>query len=264
MKSFPKRMAMTFGATTLALATAVAFARQAPQPAQDSRAVIGSHQIDRFEAIRLLQRSLKAKPDAVGDWVILGELAHEAALDVPTEQDDDYYRLSREAYEKALALDPENAGLKAAVQFARDQEQGAEEFNQARKRAARTYVEARRREMSLTNNAPTVRVYANPQPQPAAADPNQPQVAAQPQPYPYQTYQPFVPAPSQRQGQVQDPNQVQVQGQGRPYTYQQYQSSQLPPNAVNNPQAQPMTLRQLGQQLPGALLQDVTRGNRPR
>ena len=44
--------------------------------------MIGSHQIDRFEAIRQLQQSLRANPNNTADWVILGELAHEVALDV--------------------------------------------------------------------------------------------------------------------------------------------------------------------------------------
>ena len=109
--------------------------------------------------------------------------------------------------------------------------------------------------MAQTNNAPTVQVYNNPQPQapPDDSAPDQPQPQAQP--YPAQTYRPFVPPPGQRPGQGQD--------QAQPYTYQQYQNSYLPPSNVNNPQAQPMTLRQLGQQLPGALLQDVTRGATP-
>jgi len=73
-----------------------------------------------------------------------GELAHEVAQDVPTDQDDQYYKISREAYEKALALDANNAGLKAAAQFARDEEAHAAEFDKARRQAARTYIDARR------------------------------------------------------------------------------------------------------------------------
>ena len=247
------RTALALGAIGLILATAGAFARQAPS--RQPQAVIGSHQIDRFEAIRILQRSLKGNPDAVGDWVILGELAHEAALDLPSGQDNNYYRLSREAYEKALALDPENAGLTAAVQFAQDQEGGAEQFDQARKRAASTYIQARRREMAQTNNAPTVQVYNTPPPQgqPADADPDptQPINQDQTQAYPTQTYRPFV-APATRPGQAPNPSQA------RPYTYQQYQNQYLPPAGANSPQAQPMTLRQLGQQLPNAFLQDIS------
>ncbi len=257
MRTFTSRTILAVGAAGLALAGAGAFARQATSP----RAVIGSHQIDRFEAIRLLQRSLKANPEAVGDWVILGELAHEAALDLPSEQDNNYYRLSRQAYERALELDPDNAGLQAAVQFARDQENGAEQFDAARRRAARTYVDARRREMAQTNNAPTIQVEAPAQQprrraRPADGDDDQPDVQdSQAQVQPYRTYRPFVAPQGQGPGRGQ--------GQSQPYTYKQYQNSYLPPN-VDNPQEKPVTLRQLGQQLPGALLQDVTRGVRPR
>jgi cytochrome c-type biogenesis protein CcmH/NrfG len=96
-------------------------AAQAPASPAPRPTTIGSHQIDRFEAIRQLQADLRSDPNSLANWVILGELSHEVALDVPDGQDDVYYRMSREAYEKALQLDPNNNGLKAAVQFARDQ-----------------------------------------------------------------------------------------------------------------------------------------------
>ena len=239
----------------LALATTAAVAQR--DPTTPTSGAIGSHQIDRYEAIRLLQQSLASNPDATADWVTLGELAHEVALDLPSNQDQKFYRISRDAYEKALALDPNNTGLQAAVQFAREQEAGARQFDQARKAAAQTYIAARRREMAQSGINPTVQVYtAAPQPQPPARElPEQdqapaPNPAGVPQPaptvqpnsgYSYPVYQPF------------------NTPQGQPYTYQQYQQSYLPPGAQNPQAPPPMTLRQLSRQLPGAILNDVTR-----
>ncbi len=174
----------------------------------------GSHQIDRFEAIRLLQQSTTANPKAAPDWVILGELSHEAALDLPTGQDVPYYKISRDAYEHAAALAPDNAGLKAAVQFARDQEAGAAQFDASRKASARAYIASRRRELTTSGLNPTVRVYAQP-PAPDRELPTSGQpttrtggaVAARPNAYP--TNQPY------------------NSSQGQPYTYQQFRQSYL-------------------------------------
>jgi len=211
-------------------------------------AVIGTHQIDRFEAIRQLQADLKADPDSVADWVILGELAHEVALGVPPDQDDRYYKMSREAFEKALALDPKNPGLKAAVAFAREQEANAKEFDRARRQSARTYLDSRRRELAQAANTPTVQVYgtptvvANP---PAAAQPAQPNVAPAPAPpvaprgYPTVSYQPFYNPRTQQ-----------------PFTYNQYANGYLPPPAQANP---PTTLRQYVQQFPSVLGNSLVR-----
>ena len=44
----------------------------------------------------------------MADWIILGELAYEVALDLPADQATRYYRISRDAYEKAaLAIQPD-------------------------------------------------------------------------------------------------------------------------------------------------------------
>jgi len=128
--------------------------------------VISTHQIDRYDAINQLQAAVRAKPNSLADWVILGELAHEVALDAPPDQATRYYQISRDAYEHALALDPNNAGLKAAVQFARDREAGADRFEQIRDQATRTYIEARRRDLAATGHVPTVRAFVPPVPGP--------------------------------------------------------------------------------------------------
>ena len=104
-------------------------AAMAPAPAQQAAAarhaappLISTHQINRYDAINQLQAALKANPNSLADWVILGELSHEAALDAPRDHAAKFYQMSRDAYERALTLDPNTAGLKAAVQFARDRE----------------------------------------------------------------------------------------------------------------------------------------------
>ena len=48
--------------------------------------VIGSHQIDRYDAIDKEQKVLEAdNPKSLADWIILGELAHEVAMDAPAD-----------------------------------------------------------------------------------------------------------------------------------------------------------------------------------
>lgn len=200
--------AVVAGVGAIPLQSAVT--RPAQQPAQPAAGpnVVGSHQIDRFEAIKQLQEATRSNPKDVAGWIILGELAHEVALDLPADRDDAYYTMSREAYEKALALEPNNAGLKAAVQFARDQEAGAARFDQSRRNAVPAYITARRRELAATNLMPTVQVFAGP----AGAVVNvqnlpRPRVPSRELPVPaygYPTYQPFASA------------------EGAPYTYNQY------------------------------------------
>jgi len=181
-----------------------------PTPTQaQAPSMIGSHQIDRYEAIRQLQSELKSDPNNKADWIILGELAHEVAFELPRDQDVAYYRISREAYERALQLDPNNPGLRAAVQFAKDQEAGAERFDQARRQGVSAYLAARRRELSQAGAGPTLRVYGSPAPATttttATTSPAAPVPAA-----PAPSYRPYAPA------------------QGQPYTYQQYSTSSLP------------------------------------
>jgi len=181
--------------------------------AQDtSNHSIGTHQIDRFEAIHLLQESLKSNPNDAAAWIVLGELAHEVAQDLSSADDEPYYKLSQEAYEKALALQPKNAGLKAAVDFAREQKAGAAQWDQARKDAASSYVEVRKSELAASGFNPTVQAYSTPAPSapPAAvaatssAPPSQPTVT-----YQYPVYQPYY-----------------AQG-AQPYSYQQYAGGYL-------------------------------------
>jgi len=121
--------------------------------------VIGSHQINRFEAIRQLQQTLKQNPESLADWVILGELAHEVAIDSPAEQAAQYYGMSRDAYRQALKLAPDNPGLRAAVQFAEDEEAGLDRFEQSRRRATQMSLAARRRDLAATQFTPSLRVY---------------------------------------------------------------------------------------------------------
>ncbi len=131
--------------------------------------VIGTQQINRFEAIRQLQETVKQNPKSLADWVILGELAHEVAIDLPPDQAGQYYKLSRDAYENALELAPDNRGLQAAVQFARDQEQGLEQFEKSRSAATRMYLTARRRDLAETQFTPSIRVYGPTADLPAAS-----------------------------------------------------------------------------------------------
>ena len=194
--------ALVLAIATVAGAQAPAAPAQVPRTPSRSQppAMIGSHQIDRYEAIRQLQSELKSDPNDKADWIILGELAHEVATELPREQDVTYYRISRDAYEHALKIDPNNPGLKAAVQFARDQEVGAAQFDEARRQGVAAYLAARRGELSQAGASPTLRVYASPTPAPGGSSPSAP----------VPTYQPYAPS------------------QGQPYTYRQYSTSSLP------------------------------------
>ena len=208
---------------------------------------IGSHQIDRFEAIRQLQNDLNSDNTSVANWTILGELAHEVALDIPNGQDDAYYKLSREAYERASQLDPNNVGLRSAVQFARDQEANAAAFDARRRQGVATYLEARRREMAANGVNPTVMVYESAPMAPPMNGVNgaQPNNANQPYAtgYPTPTYRPYYNPQSQQ-----------------PLNYNQYSNGYVPPTANPNQVAPPTTLRQFGQQLPGMLINQGVRG----
>jgi len=188
--------------------------------AQDtSNHSIGTHQIDRFEAIHWLQESLKSNPNDAAAWIVLGELAHEVAQDLSSQDDEPYYKLSQEAYEKALALQPKNAGLKAAVQFAREQQADAAHWDQARKKAASSYIEVRKGELAASGFNPTVQVYSPPTPptRPAAvAATNSAPVSQPTQTYQYPVYQPYY-----------------VEG-AQPYTYQQYAGGYLYTVPVSN------------------------------
>jgi hypothetical protein len=118
-----------------------------------------SRQIDRFEAIRLLQSSLKSNPKDTAGWVVLAELAHEVASDLSSQDDEPYYRLSAEAYEKAVALQPNNTTLRAAADFAQDELAGVRQRDQRRREAARAYVESREHELVAARFSPAVLTY---------------------------------------------------------------------------------------------------------
>ena len=157
------RIKVAFALIVLAasIATAKVMAQDTKVVAQNtSNHSIGTHQIDRFEAIHLLQESLKSNPNDAAAWIVLGELAHEVAQDLSSQDDEPYYKLSQEAYEKALALQPKNAGLKAAVDFGREQKADAAHWDQARKKAASSYIEVRKRELAGSGFNPTVQTYS--------------------------------------------------------------------------------------------------------
>ncbi len=130
--------------------------------------VIGTQQINRFEAIRQLQQTVKQNSKSLADWVILGELAHEVAIDLPADQAEAYYKMSRNAYENALELAPDNPGVKAAVQFAKDEEQGLDRFEKSRTAATQMYLAARRRDLAATRFTPSLRVFGPTMAPPAA------------------------------------------------------------------------------------------------
>src|SRR5271157_3347163 len=179
----------------IVLAASIATAKVIAQ--DTSNHSIGTHQIDRFEAIHLLQESLKSNPNDAAAWIVLGELAHE----------------------KALALQPNNAGLKAAVEFARVQKAGAAQWDQARREAAGSYIEVRKSELAASGFNPTVQVYsppAPPTPPAAVAATNSAPVSQPTQTYQYPVYQPYY-----------------VEG-AQPYTYQQYAGGYLYTVPVSN------------------------------
>jgi cytochrome c-type biogenesis protein CcmH/NrfG len=70
---------------------AAAFATTRAMGQDTSSHAIGTHHIDRFEAIQLLQDSLKSNPNDAAGWIVLGELAHEVAQDLSSTHDEPYY-----------------------------------------------------------------------------------------------------------------------------------------------------------------------------
>jgi tetratricopeptide (TPR) repeat protein len=154
---------------TLGLLTAgpAVWGQQPPRPKKPASRtgppVISTRQIDRYDAITALQQRVKENPNSLADWIILGELAHEVALDLPADQATRYYRISRDAYEKALALKPDQPGLKAAVQFAKDHEAHAYRFEERKDEAIKAYLEARRRDLEATRYTPSLPVYGQTQ-----------------------------------------------------------------------------------------------------
>lgn len=188
-------MTRTHAAIALAAVLgASALAQQAaPKPATR---VIGTHQIDRYAALEHVRQALVKDPNNVTDWVLLGELSHEIAAEVTANLAPGYYRLSRQSYENALTLEPNNAHLKAAAEFAREQEKAADRVAQSRQTATASYIQARRQELAQSNYAPVVRTYTAAPAQGGAG-------ASAPVTYAptYQTY---------------------VAPQGTPYTYQQH------------------------------------------
>lgn len=192
------------------LGTSAAAQPEAQRPAPR---VIGSHQIDRYEAIEQVRQALQADPKNLSDWILLGELAQEVAMDAPSDRAAGYYRLAREAFDTALKLQPDNPGLKAAAQFARAQEQGAEQFRQSRSRATATYLATRRRELAQSGNTPTLRVY----PAPTSPAPGQAAATALGSVSSIPRYQPYV-------GE-----------QGNPYTYQEHYDSFFGPVQPRSP-----------------------------
>ena len=116
------------------------------------------------------------------------------AQDLSSQDDEPYYKLSLEAYEKALALQPKNAGLKAAVDFAREQKACAAQWDQARRDAASSYIEVRKSELAASGFYPTVQTHSPPTPPtpPAAVAASYSAPASQPAvTYQYPVYQPY-------------------------------------------------------------------------
>ena len=179
---------------------------QAPSPAR-------LDQIDRHAAIQQLQGELKTNPNNEASWIILGEIAHEIAYELAGDQDTPYYQMSRQAYENALKLNPTSKALQAAVQFAKDQEAGATQFDESRRQAVPQYIAARRRELTESGLGPNVRVYGNP-PVPSRSVP--PRGTPAPTSAAVPTYRPY----------------YQAQG-GQPYSYQQYSNETLPSVSTN-------------------------------
>jgi hypothetical protein len=225
--------------------------------------VIGTEQIDRYDAIKALQNDLKANPQSLADWIILGELAHEVAIDASADQAPRYFTMSREAYEKALALAPTNAGLKAAVQFAKDQEAHSAEFEKIRDRATQAYLEARRRDLAATNYTPTIRVMtpltSTPVVEPATPAGLSSRVPTRPDDAtPAITPPPAVVRDTANMGVRQiyssaPTYQAYTLPQGTPYTFQQYSSSYYPAGTYPAGTV-PMTVQRYHQQYVNPLL----------
>ena len=191
--------------------------------------VISSHQIDRYDAIKMLQQELQANPKSLADWTILGELrTRSRSISRPTKPPS--ITTCRAMPTRRAVLDPDNPGLKAAVKFARDQEANAERFENVRDRATRIYLDARRRDLAATRYTPTVRVYSPVTAiQPAAVTVATETVSTDPfgvrQFYPAPIYQPY------------------YMPQERLYTYDQYRDAYYPPGYYTVPNGQPITVQ---------------------
>jgi hypothetical protein len=191
---------------------------QAMAQANDNHSQL-THQIDRFEAIRLLQESLKSAPNDAAAWIVLGELAHDVAQDLSSQEDQRYYKLSQEAYERALALQPKSNILRGAVELAREQKSGAAQWDQTRREAARNYIATRKQELAGSGFGATIQpvsVRAATPPAAAAA------AISTPASQPAQTYQ-YMPAQTY-QYLVYQPSSVPT---AQPYLYQQNTGSYL-------------------------------------
>ena len=194
---FRIKVALALFVLAASIATAKVMAEDTKVMAQNtSNHSIGTHQIDRFEAIHMLQESLKSNPNDVAAWIVLGELTHEVAQDLSSQDDEPYYKLSEEAYEKALALQPKNAGLKAAVDFAREQKAGAAQWDQARRDGVSSYIEVRKSELAASGFNPTVQTNSpstppTPPTPPAAVAATSSAPASQPAVIQYPVYQPY-------------------------------------------------------------------------
>src|SRR5271165_1638507 len=191
---FRIKVALALFVLAASIATAKVMAEDTKVMAQNtSNHSIGTHQIDRFEAIHMLQESLKSNPNDVAAWIVLGELTHEVAQDLSSQDDEPYYKLSEEAYEKALALQPKNAGLKAAVDLAREQKAGAAQWDQARKDGVSSYIEVRKSELAASGFNPTVQTNSpsTPPTPPAAVAATNSAPASQPAVTQYPVYQPY-------------------------------------------------------------------------
>lgn len=269
-----------WGSIVACVAAAAAMAAD-PPPARTSAPrtrVIGTQQIDRYAAIARLQDTVKTNPQSLADWIILGELAHEVGEDSPADQAARYFAISRDAYEKALALAPGKPGLKAAVQFARDYEIGAKRFTTIRDRATTTYLDARRRDLAATGYVPALRVSPSvpfpavapdaasvaplvPAVGPAAASatltvpPGGPREATAP--LPPDAAPAVTPAPTHAAStDIANFGVRQIfaypyptyyrpysAGEGTPYTFQQYSSAYSPPNLDTDAGEVPVTLQ---------------------
>lgn len=245
--------------------------------------VIGSHQIDRYDALKKEQQAVETNPKSLADWIILGEIAHEVAMDVPADQAAQYLQTSSDAFTKALALDPKNAGLKAAVQFARDQQRNVDAFEKSRDAATGTFLDARRRDLAATQHTPYVRTYSPPLPSrelpgPTPAPATTPATTADgaQNPVPGNTAAEAAPAitpapetatstesanlgtqanysagapnaPTVYAGPVYQPF---AAANGQPYTYQQYSNSYHPTGLYDNPAAPPVTMQRYAPMAP--------------
>ncbi|HKM56370.1 MAG TPA: hypothetical protein VJY33_23395 [Isosphaeraceae bacterium] len=88
-------------------------------------------------------------------------------------------------------MQPKNAGLKAAVDFAREQKAGAAQWDQARRDAASSYIEVRKSELAASGFDPTVQAHSPPTPPAAVAATNSAPASQPAVTYQYPVYQPY-------------------------------------------------------------------------